>query len=242
MRTFILLILALICLQGNELYAKSNDSGKDEIKDAEKIIGRQGEGKTFVTIKTSEGTIEVMLYDETPRHRDNFIKLAESGFYDGVLFHRSIKNFMIQGGDPRSKESLATIVYGASSNENDIEAEINDKFFPHKGALAAARMPDQFNPEKRSSESQFFIVHGRQESDSTLVETEEMLGTTIPADRKEVYKTIGGVPQLDGEYTIFGRVTKGLNVVDRIAGIKTDRNDRPMIDVYIQRTTVRTKK
>lgn len=236
---YLIIISFLFCSQFNNLYAKSNEKSKVDINKAQNVIDAQGNCSTFVTIKTSMGTIEVMLYDITPLHKENFLKLVQSRAYPGMLFHRVINEFMIQSGDPLSKEALSTSAYGKNSVGEDIPAEFNEDLFHHQGALAAARMPDQLNPEKKSSGSQFYIVEGKICSDSTLTALEQKTGKMISEDKKMVYKTIGGTPHLDGEYTVFGRVTSGMSVVDKISNSTTDRSNRPIKDIFIKDVTIR---
>lgn len=196
-----------------------------------------------VKIHTSEGVVDVELYNETPLHRDNFIKLAKSGFYDNIIFHRVIKEFMIQAGDPQSKNSSAIAHYGDSDSGYKLPAEITDKFFHKKGALAAAREPDEFNPEKMSSGSQFYIVVGKVFTDSTLNKVKQILERTkghLPtAEREEYYKKTGGTPHLDGNYTIFGEVTSGMKTVEKISKTTTNRQDRPLEDIYIKKVEIK---
>ena len=190
-------------------------------------------------ISTTLGDIIVKLYDETPLHRDNFIKLAKEGYYDGTIFHRVIKNFMIQGGDPQSKNPTPDGHYGTGGPDYTIEAEILPGLYHKRGALAAARQGDEVNPERRSSGSQFYIVWGRTFDDQTLDAQQQRItratgGTVVlPDSIREVYKTTGGTPHLDGQYTVFGHVVSGLDVVDRIQRTATDSLDRPVEDVRI---------
>lgn len=238
-RFYLLAIFALFCLQGNDLWAKTKEGpSANELKAAEAVVRNSGSGNTRVTIKTSMGKIEVMLYDETPLHRDNFIRHVENGTYTGVLFHRVINGFMIQAGDPTSKMSLYTAVYGANDAGDPVPAEIRGNLFHHTGALAAAREGDDTNPERKSSGSQFYIVSRQVQTDSTLNARMEQMGVIIPPERAEVYKTLGGAPHLDGGYTVFGRVTKGQKVVDRINRAATDSRDRPRRDIYIKEARV----
>jgi cyclophilin family peptidyl-prolyl cis-trans isomerase len=173
-------------------------------------------------IKTSLGDIKVKLYNETPKHRDNFMKLVKEGFYDGSIFHRVINQFMIQGGG--SKNGTADIGY-------TLPAEINPKFFHKKGALAAARMPDQINPNKESSGSQFYIVQGIKLTDAELDAIETRTNKKFTSEQREVYKNIGGTPHLDGAYTIFGEVIEGMDVIDKIASVRTAAGDKPLEDI-----------
>ncbi len=190
-------------------------------------------GNKKVKIITDSGTIVVRLFDETPKHRDNFIKLVKQKFYDSVLFHRVIKNFMIQGGDPESKHAQPGQQLGNGDVGYKIPAEFNEKIFHKKGVLAAAR---DNNPEKASSGCQFYIVQGKVYTDSTLDDliSKRMKGKKIPEDQRQVYKTAGGTPWLDMNYTIFGEVIKGQDVVDKIAAAKTDSRDRPVTDIHMK--------
>ena len=235
---------------------------------------------TLILIKTTLGDIKIKLYDGTPIHRNNFIKLINSGFYEGVSFHRVIKDFMIQSGDPATKSGLPKPLPD-SLNTYTIPAEFTNQYFHKKGALAAAREGNDVNPEMRSSGTQFYIVQGVKYSDTELIQAEQringnlkqsvftkiiratadsirMTGKTvtdaeiqqiatpkmfqylsdkkdyvIPEDHRNVYKSIGGVPRLDGTYTVFGEVVEGLDVVDRIAAVQTDSNDKPVNDIKI---------
>lgn len=188
-----------------------------------------------VLLQTNFGDITIRLSDSTPLHRDNFLKLVKVGFYDSVLFHRVIKNFMIQGGDPDSKHAAPGQPLGNGGPSWRIPAEFRTTLFHKKGVIAAAR---DNNPEKASSGSQFYIVQGKIFTDGGLdsLETFRLGGRKIPAEQREVYKTIGGTPHLDQGYTVFGEVVKGLDVVDKIAGVETSKGmdrDRPIEDVRI---------
>jgi peptidyl-prolyl cis-trans isomerase B (cyclophilin B) len=235
-----------------------------------------------VKIQTMLGDIVVRLYDETPLHRDNFVKLVKEGYYDGTLFHRVIKDFMVQGGDPDSKGAPAGKMLGMGGPGYTVEAEIKDTLFHKRGALAAARQGDQVNPERRSSGSQFYIVWGQvynegqlrqfskqlrmqrvqgafnalaaehrseiiqmrkdrnhaglQELQDRLVaEAEKCVGSAGLSDEQiQVYSTIGGTPHLDGQYTVFGEVEEGLDVVEMIQGTATGRGDRPVDDIEMR--------
>lgn len=193
---------------------------------------------TKVIIETTKGEIKVLLYDETPVHRDNFIKLAESGFYEGVLFHRVINSFMIQGGDPESKDAPEGKALGNGGPGYTLPAEIVPKYFHKKGALAAARTGDQTNPQRRSSGSQFYIVQGKKYTDMQMDGMEKQMFTTFTDAQRDAYATVGGVPHLDAQYTVFGEVIEGLEIVDIIAGVETGKNDRPVEDVKVIKMTV----
>ena len=246
--------------------------------------------ETKLKIETTAGDIVVKLYDETPKHRDNFIKLAEDGTYEGTLFHRVIKDFMIQAGDPESKHAAKGRMLGSGDVGYTVPAEfVYPKYFHKKGALSAARQGDDVNPEKASSGCQFYIVTGKVYSDSTLLDMEQQMNrmrfnnlfnTLASKHAKDIYKlrkagdqeglmnlqdtliaqvekqlagqpefrftpeqvkaytTVGGTPHLDGEYTVFGEVLEGMDVVDKIQRVKTDRNDRPEEDVKIIKVEV----
>lgn len=193
--------------------------------------------KRDVELTTTKGVIVLRLHDETPLHRDNFLRLVKTHYYDSVLFHRVIKNFMIQAGDPASKQATTGVALGAGGPEYTVPAEFVPTLFHRKGVLAAAREGDDVNPTKASSGSQFYIVQGRTFSDAGLdsVETFRLKGRKIPEDQRAVYKTTGGTPHLDGSYTVFGDVIQGLEVIDSIAATPTSRNpaDRPIEDVRI---------
>ena len=191
----------------------------------------------IVVISTNYGDMKVKLYDETPLHKENFLNLVQEGFYDSLVFHRVIKGFMIQGGNPKTSQKVG--VEKASEGEL-IPAEFRPNLFHKKGALAAARTGDPVNPEKKSSGSQFYIVQGKVMNDNQLALAEKRGGITIPDEQKEVYKTIGGTPHLDQNYTVFGEVIEGLNVIDKIASVKTKKPGDVPIDLVI--FTMRTVK
>ena len=252
--------------------------------------GEDMDKETLVKIETTAGDIKVKLYNETPKHRDNFIKLVKDGMYEGTLFHRVIKDFMIQAGDPDSKNAPKGKMLGAGDVGYTIPAEfVYPKFFHKKGALSAARQGDNVNPKKESSGCQFYIVTGKVYNDSTLLSMESQMNenkinvifnTLAQKHMKEIYKmrkandedglydlqeklfaeaqeiaakqpefhftpeqieaytTVGGTPHLDGEYTVFGEVVEGMDVVDKIQQVKTDRSDRPEDDVKIIKATI----
>ncbi|MFR6202433.1 MAG: peptidylprolyl isomerase [Bacteroides fragilis] len=248
------------------------------------------EKETVLKIETSMGDIKVKLYDETPKHRDNFIKLAKDGTYNGTLFHRVIKDFMVQAGDPESKNAPKGKMLGSGDVGYTVPAEfVYPKYFHKKGALSAARQGDEVNPKKESSGCQFYIVTGKVFNDSTLLNMEqqknqnkvtEAFNALAQKHMKEIYKmrkandqdglyalqdtlfiqaeaeaakqpdfhftpeqikaytTVGGTPHLDGEYTVFGEVVEGMDIVDKIQQVKTDRSDRPEEDVKIINVSV----
>lgn len=249
---------------------------------------KKSKGELF-KIETTLGDITIKLYNETPKHKENFIKLVNEGYYNGMLFHRVIKDFMIQTGDPDSKTAKAGKVLGSGGPGYTVEAEFKTDLIHKKGALSAARLGDQANPEKRSSGSQFYIVQGKKYTDEeldqmasqsemnklmpfvqqyisdpknvdVLNQIQEMkkqqnrtgLDSLVKAvteivakkhpeiklikyteKQREIYKTIGGTPFLDGSYTVFGELVEGLDILDKIAAVKTDSNDRPVEDVKI---------
>jgi cyclophilin family peptidyl-prolyl cis-trans isomerase len=188
----------------------------------------------MVKITTDFGEIVLKLYNETPEHRDNFVKLVGEGFYDGVLFHRVINAFMIQGGDPNSKDAQPGQPLGTGGPDYTIQAEIVPGLFHKKGALAAARMGDQMNPERRSSGSQFYIVQGRVWTQEELDRMEQQRGQAFSPEQRQAYTTIGGTPHLDAGYTVFGEVVEGLEVVDMIAAVQTGPGDRPVQNVAMK--------
>ncbi|MCM1441871.1 MAG: peptidylprolyl isomerase [Roseburia sp.] len=199
-----------------------------------------------VLMRTTAGDIVLELDDRTPRHRDNFAALADEGYFDSLLFHRVIEGFMIQGGDPRTRR-ITGAEFDADGPETgearyweDIGAEIRfPELYHRRGALAAAREGDDVNPERRSSRTQFYIVWGRTFTDEGLDRTQERLTAAtggravMPDSVREVYRTVGGTPHLDGQYTVFGRVVEGLDVVEAIQRTPTDSLDRPLTDVRI---------
>lgn len=194
--------------------------------------------KRDIEMVTTQGTMVLRLSDATPLHRDNFLALVKTGFYDSVLFHRVIKGFMVQAGDPGSKTALPGVPLGNGGLPYTIPAEFSPALFHKKGALAAARQGDNVNPEKRSSATQFYIVQGRTFTDSEMdsIEVVRLQGRKISPERRTYMRTIGGTPQLDSNYTVFGEVVHGLEVVDSIAAVHTSRGadrDRPLNDVRI---------
>jgi cyclophilin family peptidyl-prolyl cis-trans isomerase len=235
---------------------------------------------TFISVKTTLGDIKIKLYDNTPLHRDNFIKLVNSGYYEGISFHRIIKDFMIQAGDPLTKTG-SNIPPADSLKTYTIPAEFNSVNFHKKGALAAARQSNDINPQMRSSGTQFYIVQGKKYTENELIQAESTINggikqalfykllketsdslthsgktvsegeiqeiasvkmfkylTTatdykIPQTQRDIYKTLGGTPRLDGTYTVFGEVIEGLDIIDKIASVATDNTDKPLTEVKI---------
>jgi cyclophilin family peptidyl-prolyl cis-trans isomerase len=191
-----------------------------------------------VAMVTDKGTMILRLSDATPLHRDNFLKLVKQHFYDSLLFHRVIKNFMVQAGDPSSRHTTPGAELGSGSPNYKLPAEFRPNLFHKKGALAAAREGDNVNPQKASSGSQFYIVQGKVFTDAGLdsVETFRLKGRKIPVNQREVYKTLGGAPHLDQNYTVFGEVIRGMQVIDSLAAVPTsgrEGGDRPLKDLHI---------
>lgn len=185
--------------------------------------------ENHVSITTEYGTMKVQLFDSTPKHKENFKKLVKEGFYNGLLFHRVIKGFMIQGGDPESRGAALDKPLGSGGPGYTIPAEIGTPHF--KGMLSAARLGNEVNPSKESSGSQFFIVHGGPVTDADLDAMEHAKGIKYSPSQREKYKKLGGTPMLDGDYTVFGEVISGLDVIDKIADVPKDSRDRPTSDV-----------
>lgn len=187
----------------------------------------------MIEMVTSQGKITLRLYDETPLHRDNFLKLVENHTYDGLLFHRVIKNFMVQAGDPKSRDAKPGQPLGDGTLGYTVPAEFHPELIHKRGALCAARQGDQVNPKKASSATQFYIVQGQVWDDKTLDMMEQRFGKKFTAEQRKVYTTMGGTPHLDGDYTVFGEVVDGMEVVNKISDLPCDRMDRPVEDVKI---------
>jgi peptidyl-prolyl cis-trans isomerase B (cyclophilin B) len=215
---------------GNYLVILKAKKGKKSRK-IEKRIQIDAPETCLVEISTDYGIMIAELSDETPLHRDNFSKLAEEGFFNDLLFHRVIENFMIQGGDPKSKNAPPGTPLGSGGPGYEIDAEFTTKLTHVKGALAAARTGGPMNPEKRSSGSQFYIVHGKPLSDAALDRVEGSKDIHYTSEQRKAYLEHGGSPFLDQNYTVFGQVISGLDVLDKIAKVKKDRRDRPSEDV-----------
>jgi peptidyl-prolyl cis-trans isomerase B (cyclophilin B) len=191
---------------------------------------RQGKTEPVIQISTTYGDIQIKLYNETPLHRDNFLELAREGKYDGSIFHRVINRFMIQGGGSAST--------GTIDDRPMIDAEIDAKFIHKKGALAAARTGDNVNPERKSSGSQFYIVQGRTYTVEMMTQMESRLGFAYTPEQKKAYAELGGTPHLDQQYTVFGEVISGLEVIDKIAEVKTMQADKPVESVVMKVTVI----
>jgi cyclophilin family peptidyl-prolyl cis-trans isomerase len=212
----------LICL-GLMLAIGTNTFAQKKKKSMEKAAT-----DTLIEIITDYGTMKLKLYKETPLHRANFIKLVSEGFYDSLLFHRVIKGFMIQGGDPDSKNAAPGKMLGSGDVGYKIPAELIDTLYHKKGVLAAAR---DGNPEKASSGCQFYIVQGKPMTEAEIKQAEQRVGFTMSEKQKSDYMTLGGSPWLDRNYTVFGEIVEGLDVIDKIAAVKTLPGDRPETDV-----------
>lgn len=204
---------------------------------------RKKDFKKDVLLQTNYGDIVIRLSDSTPLHRNNFLKLVKVGFFDSILFHRVIQDFMIQAGDPNSKNAPAGEPLGSGGPGYRIPAEFRSSLYHKKGVIAAAR---DNNPEKASSGSQFYITKGKIYTDAGLDSLETFrLQRKIPAHIREIYKTTGGVPHLDQNYTVFGEVVRGQEIVDSISGVKTSQGvdkDRPIENVRIIKATLIRRK
>ncbi|HHI87789.1 MAG TPA: peptidylprolyl isomerase [Candidatus Cloacimonetes bacterium] len=208
---------------GGILFAQEHEEQKEELMKNPEVI-----------LHTNYGDMRIMLYNETPKHRDNFLKLAKESYYDSTLFHRVISGFMIQGGDPDSKNAGKNTRLGAGGPGYTIPAEFRKELIHKKGALAAARQGDRFNPQKRSSGSQFYIVVGRKWTADEIDMIEQQKGFKYTDEQREIYMTFGGYPFLDREYTVYGEVVEGLDVVVAISVVDTNPADRPLEDVIIE--------
>lgn len=230
-------VMALTSCSSPKKVKTDNDTASPE-STAQTSLKNNTDKMTKVLLKTSFGDITIALYDETPKHKENFLKLVNEKFYDGVLFHRIIQGFMIQGGDPDSKNAKPGQQLGAGDIGYKIPAEIVNGRFHKRGAVAAAREGDQVNPQKASSGCQFYIVDGTVYDNDKMDMISQRTGKTFSSEQVEAYTTIGGAPWLDGDYTVFGEVVSGMDVVDKIAAQKKDRNDRPLEDIKIISATI----
>lgn len=288
-RIITLLLFALVLAGAGMWVFSSNKSSVTMTSQVTSEAPVMEPGDVLVDIKTSEGDIRVRLFGDTPKHRDNFVKLVNEGYYDGVLFHRVINDFMVQTGDPDSKDAPSGKRLGSGGPDYTLEAEIvYPKHFHHRGALAAARQGDQVNPERRSSGSQFYIVTGKAYNEQQLGQMEQQMQmmhkqeifnklaseqrdsiinmrrnrdqaglqalqdeilaitekkaaedpVTLNDAQRSAYTTVGGTPHLDNQYTVFGEVVSGMDVVDKIEAAATDGNDRPLSDIRIISMTV----
>lgn len=199
--------------------------------------GGGSESKTQFVIETDMGNMTFELYNSTPLHRDNFIKLAKEGFYDGLLFHRIIPGFMIQGGDPNSKDAGPETRLGGGGPGYKIDAEIGAPHF--KGTLAAARTGGPGNPMKKSSGSQFYIVQGKKQTDAQITASEKQKMITYSDGQRQKYKDIGGAIFLDMDYTVFGEIVDGMDIVDKLAAVETAPGDRPVEDVKMNKVYIK---
>lgn len=219
-------------LSGNYTVSLTVKKGDKESK-TEQAYFFEAPHDCYLQMETSLGSMTIKLFDETPQHRDNIVKLAESEFYDGLLFHRVINGFMIQGGDPNSKGAQKSKRLGSGGPGYTVPAEFDGKHYHVKGALAAARLGDAANPQKNSSGSQFYIVQGRAVTDSQLDNFQLQKGIKYTPEVREAYLKMGGTPFLDQEYTVYGQVIEGMDVIDKIAKVQTETGDRPSDDVKI---------
>jgi cyclophilin family peptidyl-prolyl cis-trans isomerase len=213
------LVLIVLFIAGISLFSAHNAAAQKNVK---------------VVLDTDLGEIEIVLYEKTKEHKENFVKLVNEGFYDGLLFHRIIENFMIQGGDPQSKNAPKDKMLGSGGPGYTIPAEIIPEYYHKKGALSAARTGDNMNPMRRSSGCQFFIVTGKVYSVEELSMYEKRLNTKFSEEQKQAYTTTGGTPFLDAQYTVFGEVVRGMDIVEKLEKVKTGSGDRPLEDVSIK--------
>ena len=196
-------------------------------------------GRKAVVLQTTAGDIRIELYDETPAHRDNFLKLVRSHFYDSLLFHRVVRNFVVQAGDPDSKQAEPGRMLGAGTLPYRLPAEVRLPALYHKrGAVAMAREADEANPQRESDACQFYIVCGKRHSTAVVEAERERIDTLggcakMSDEMFETYRKVGGLPQLDGLYTVFGEVTMGMDVVEKMLDAETDDYDRPLYDIMI---------
>ncbi|MDQ3291256.1 MAG: peptidylprolyl isomerase [Bacteroidota bacterium] len=223
----LLVSLVLVACSGK---SKRTDLGSYETltdANATELLTKFGKEnpETLVTISTSLGEIKVRLYEDTPLHRANFIRLAKMGFYDNTIFYRVLRDFMIQGGDTRERK-IKTDKYGVPS-------EVKPHHFHKRGALAMARYDDEFNPKRLSSSHNFYLVQGVVHNQESLDDIALENKITFSPEQVKAYTTIGGVPSLDTKYTVFGEVVEGMEVVDKIANVPVDTNDTPVQDVFM---------
>lgn len=216
---------------GNAASAAANATKEAASATAAAVVPDDGKD-AFVEISTSFGAMKVKLFKECPKHKANFIKLANEGYYNDLLFHRIIKGFMVQGGDPKSKNAAPGARLGGGGPGYKIDAEIGAKHF--KGAICAARQGDQVNPKKQSSGSQFYLVQGRPQTKDQLDRIAQMKKITYTEEETKRYLTEGGTAQLDNDYTVFGQVVEGIEIIDKLAAVATAQGDRPLEDLKMQ--------
>jgi cyclophilin family peptidyl-prolyl cis-trans isomerase len=213
------LVLFVLLIAGISLFSAHNVSAEKNVK---------------VVLDTDMGEIEIVLYNKTKEHKNNFIKLVNAGYYDGLLFHRIIDGFMVQGGDPQSRNASKDKMLGSGGPGYTLPAEIIPEYYHKKGAVSAARTGDNMNPMRRSSGSQFFIVTGKVFSEDELSMYEKRLNTKFSEEQTQAYTSVGGTPFLDAQYTVFGEVVRGLEIVEKMEKLKTASNDRPVEDIKIK--------
>ena len=236
MKKIILIITALLMIP---LLSSAQKKDKNKNAQQQQVAEQQVKqnNNTMILIETTLGNIKIELYGDTPVHSNNFKKLVEEGFYDGILFHRVIDGFMIQTGDPESKTAKPGDRLGAGGPGYTLPAEILPQHFHKRGAIAAARTGDQGNPMRRSSGSQFYIVHGKTTSADQL-KAYARYGFEFSDEQLEAYATVGGAPTLDAQYTVFGEVVEGMEVIDKIAAVQCGPADRPIEDVKMKMSII----
>ncbi|MCQ2250391.1 MAG: peptidylprolyl isomerase [Bacteroidales bacterium] len=232
-----LILLLLVCQLTMAQKGKKKDKNADKTEISANTDTKQNTKNTMILLETTKGNIKIELYNDTPVHSNNFVKLTKEGYYDGMLFHRVIEGFMIQGGDPDSKTAAPGERLGSGGPGYTLPAEIIPNHFHKRGAIAAARTGDQGNPMRRSSGSQFYIVHG-QKTPASQLKAYSRYGFEFSDEQLKTYEEIGGAPTLDAQYTVFGEVVDGMEVVDMIASAQKDGADRPKEDIKIIKATV----
>lgn len=232
-----LMLLLLVCQLTMAQKGKKKDKNADKTEISANSDTKQNTKNTMILLETTKGNIKIELYNDTPVHSNNFVKLTKEGYYDGMLFHRVIEGFMIQGGDPDSKTAAPGERLGSGGPGYTLPAEIIPNHFHKRGAIAAARTGDQGNPMRRSSGSQFYIVHG-QKTPASQLKAYSRYGFEFSDEQLKTYEEIGGAPTLDAQYTVFGEVVDGMEVVDMIATAQKDGADRPKEDIKIIKATV----
>lgn len=251
----LIIISFLVACVATTTTTANNNSKQDTLIDGRQVVVRKaGElsvvkpdtirlepnpYSALVEMETRFGVMKIELFFDAENHRANFIKLAKQSFYDSLFFHRVIKNFMMQGGDPTSRHAKAGQRVGTGGPAQKIDAEMGQHYYHIKGALAAARQPDETNPEKQSSSSQFYIVHGSGVSPDQLDKNERKYDIVYTDEQRKLYYKLGGTPQLDMEYTVFGRVYEGFHVIDSICYQETDAYARPKQDMRMKVRVVR---